>query len=621
MFWLPWLRACLALGGLALGVFAPASPGQTYAAPGAPGVAFEQRIGEQLPGNVRLRDAEGRSVTFSDCVGQRPAVLVFGYSRCPQLCSVVANATVETLRALRLTAGRDFSVLYVSIDPTDSPRDLAGLKRRDVGRYGRSGVADGWHYLAGEASAVRRITDAAGFHFTYDPRRQLYAHASGFVVLTPDRRVSQYFLGVDFKPEDVARALERAAAGHTGQSVFNLILVCARGLGITGKYGRIIWVSMEIAVTLTIVLLFGGIGWMLWQERRGRIDAKRENPNAKPPNIEAGDKPAGAALGAVLAFGFRDWLPERASTLAPKVDHVFWTLVGFTAVLVIGLVVANLYFLIRYRRGSNAPRPPLKIPTAYIETTWISATTIGFLGFFFWGAHVYLGEERPPANATEIHVTARQWMWDIRHENGRREFNELHVPLGENIRLAMTSEDVIHSFFVPAFRLKQDVVPGKQVNAWFQATKTGTFHLFCAEYCGTVHSGMVGDVVVMQPAAYAQWLTQGNSMESLAQRGRRLFTRYNCSGCHDQPAAVHAPPLDHVYGSLVPTSDGRMVRADEQYLRDSILRPEKDIVAGYSPLMPSFQNVIPESDVLDLINYLKWLSRSKSEFVPLQTKQ
>lgn len=313
-----------------------------------------------------------------------------------------------------------------------------------------------------------------------------------------------------------------------------------------------------------------------------------------------------------LAFSFRDWLPDRASTLAPQVDHVFWTLTGMTVFLVIGLAAANLYFLIRYRRGSNAPRPPLRINKNLIETTWISATTVGFLGFFFWGAHIYLGEERPPADGLEIHVTARQWMWDIRHENGRREFNEVHVPLGEDVRLLMTSEDVIHSFFVPAFRLKQDVVPGKQVTAWFRATKTGTFHLFCAEYCGTAHSAMVGDIVVMRPQDYVEWLQRGNTMESLTLRGRRLFTRYNCSGCHDQPAAVHAPLLDHIYGSTVPTRDGRMVRVDDLYLRDSILRPEKDIVAGYEPLMPSFQNVIPETDLLDLIAYIKALTKSTS---------
>jgi len=322
-------------------------------------------------------------------------------------------------------------------------------------------------------------------------------------------------------------------------------------------------------------------------------------------------------INSILASAFGDWLPDRASTLAPRVDAIFWTLVAASTALVIGLLVANLYFLIRYRRGSGAPRPPLLISTSLIETVWISATTIGFLGVFFWGARVYLFAERPPAGALEINVVGRQWMWDVRHENGRREFNEVHVPLGEDVRVILSSEDVIHSFFIPAFRVKQDAVPGRQVSIWFHATKTGTFHLFCAEYCGTAHSGMVGDIVVMSPEAYADWLTRGNAIEGLAQRGRRLFLRYNCSGCHDQPAAVHAPSLGGLFGTLVPTSDGRRVRADELYLRDSILRPEKDITAGYEPLMPSFQNVIPESDLLDLISYIKSLPATNSSPNPL----
>jgi cytochrome c oxidase subunit II len=319
----------------------------------------------------------------------------------------------------------------------------------------------------------------------------------------------------------------------------------------------------------------------------------------------------------VFAFAFSNWLPPRASSLAPHVDLVFWTAVGVSVLLVGALAVANLYFMVRYRRGSMAPRPPLRINTSVIETTWISATTVGFLGFFVWGAQLYLFEESPPADALQINLVGRQWMWDVRHENGRREFNELHVPLGENVRLVMTSEDVIHSFFVPAFRLKQDVVPGKQVSTWFRATKAGTYHLFCAEYCGTVHAGMGGDIVVLPPERYAEWLTRGNTMEPLAQRGRRLFLRYNCSGCHDPPAAVRAPPLDQLYGTLVPTRDGRMVRADETYLRDSILQPQKDIVVGYDPVMPSFQNVIPESDLFELIAYLKSLPASTAGQNPM----
>jgi cytochrome c oxidase subunit II len=320
-----------------------------------------------------------------------------------------------------------------------------------------------------------------------------------------------------------------------------------------------------------------------------------------------------------LAFAFGDWFPRRASTLAPRVDATFAVLVAFSLVLVVGLAVANLYFLVKYRRGSPALRPPLRISTAKLETGWISATTLAFLGFFFMGARVYLDEEHPPADALEIHVTGRQWMWDVRHANGRREFDELHVPAGENIRLVMNSEDVIHSFYVPAFRLKQDVVPGKQVSMWFRPTQPGRYHLFCAEFCGTKHSGMTGDIVVLPSENYARWLTTGNPPTPLAIRGRQLFTRYNCSGCHDQPAAVHAPPLDQLYGSLVPLRDGRFARVDDSYIRDSILQPAKDVVAGYEPLMPSFQGVIPENDLLDLIAYLKSLPAATSLTVPAAT--
>ncbi len=583
-------------------------------APAAPGVSFDQRIGEQLPLDATFRDETGTPIHLGTYFDHQPVVLVFGYSRCPQLCAVVSNAAVQMLRVLRPSAGRDYTVMYVSIDPTDTPRDLAALKRRDTGRYGRHGTASGWHYLSGSEASILRLTDAAGFHFTYDPRSKLYAHASGFIVVTPAGRIAQYFLGIDYAPKDVASALERAAAGQTGSTVYSLLLLCARGIGISGRYGRVIWVTLEIAVILTVLAVFGGIAWMLRQERKSprrsaashvaaRIDARASGPRGLYHGV--------APL--IFAFAFRDWLPPRASTLAPRVDLIFWSLVGVSALLVFGLVGSNLYFLIRYRRGSLAPRPPVKVRTAYVETAWITATTVVFLAFFFWGARIYLMEERPPAGGLVVAVTARQWMWDVRHENGRREFNELHVPLGEDVRLQMTSEDVIHSFFVPAFRLKQDVVPGKQVTAWFRATQAGTFHLFCAEYCGTVHSGMIGDVIVMPPEQFAEWLSRGNAMENLAQRGRRLFLRYNCSGCHDQPAAVHAPPLAGVYGSLVPTRDGRMVRADDAYVRDSILQPQKDIVAGYEPLMPSFQNVIPESDILDLISYVKSLAEPNAD--------
>jgi cytochrome c oxidase subunit 2 len=309
-------------------------------------------------------------------------------------------------------------------------------------------------------------------------------------------------------------------------------------------------------------------------------------------------------------LGFFERFSNSASTIGPRVDAAFWALVAVSVLLVGVLVVLNLIFLVQYRHGSGAARRPLGIAEWKIEAFWIVATTVGFLGFFYWGASIYLDLERAPAGAYEINVVGRQWMWDVRHPNGRREFDQLHVPVNQAVRLVLSSEDVIHSFFVPAFRIKQDVVPGKIVSTWFNATHEGVYHLFCTQFCGTKHEEMGGQVVVMSPEGYAQWLEQGNISGASATRGRELYTRYGCSGCHDQPSPIHAPSLENVYQRLVPVQDGRFVRADDQYLRDSILLPGKDLVAGYQPIMPSFQGVIPEGDLLELLSYLRSLSKS-----------
>ncbi len=304
-----------------------------------------------------------------------------------------------------------------------------------------------------------------------------------------------------------------------------------------------------------------------------------------------------------LLFG----APPDASTLAPRFDAVFYTMLGVSALLVAVLVILNLTLLIRYRRGSPAPRGPFPFSEWKFETGWITVTFLVFLVFFAWGTQIYLFQERPPHGAYEINVTGRQWMWDIRHPNGRREFDQLHVPAHTKIRLLLSSEDVIHSLFIPAFRVKQDVVPGRIVSTWFEATRLGTYHLFCTQYCGTEHSGMIGEVIVMKPEDYARWLAEGNGTANLPVRGRALFVRYGCSGCHSPSSPIHAPRLEGVYGSLQPVENRQFVRADDQYIRDSILIPDQHIVAGYQNIMPSFKGVIPESDLLELIAYVKSL--------------
>jgi cytochrome c oxidase subunit 2 len=235
------------------------------------------------------------------------------------------------------------------------------------------------------------------------------------------------------------------------------------------------------------------------------------------------------------------------------------------------------------------------------------------LGLFAWGAILYYHLEEPPANPLEATVVARQWMWKIEHAEGNREINELHLPLGKAMKLTMTSEDVIHSFYVPAFRLKQDVVPGRYVTEWFQPTRVGTYHLFCAEYCGAQHSLMGGNIIVMKPEDYAKWLTSGAPQPTLVANGERLFRQLGCSGCHMGNSVVHAPRLEGLYGTPVPLADGQIVTADDQYLRDSILLPASQICAGYSNVMPSFTGHLSEQELLEVIAYLKNLPAQSLE--------
>lgn len=295
----------------------------------------------------------------------------------------------------------------------------------------------------------------------------------------------------------------------------------------------------------------------------------------------------------------------EASSVAPVVDRITWALVAvsvFLVVVVFGLIAA---FLIRYRESSAVRRGPSPVAEWKVETAWIAGTTLGFLAFFFCGARVYLRMESPPAGAEEIHVTARQWMWDVRQPNGRREFGTLHVPLGSPVVLRLTSEDVIHSFYVPSFRLKQDVVPGKEVALWFTATRVGDFPILCSEFCGSKHAQMTGRVIVDPPERYAAWLAGHPAPGGPLAAGRDRFVRYGCAGCHEAGSIVHAPRLAGLYGARVPLASGGFAQVDEAYLRDCILQPEKQRVAGYPPVMPSFRGVIPEAELTEIVAYLR----------------
>lgn len=302
-------------------------------------------------------------------------------------------------------------------------------------------------------------------------------------------------------------------------------------------------------------------------------------------------------------------LPPSASSMSGRIDTIFLTLsalCGFVALVVAVLIVV---FAIRYREGASVDRSAPPARSRAMEIGWIVAPLIVFVGIFLWAGADYADLRRQPADAMPVFVVAKQWMWKLEHEGGRREIGELHVPVGRPVRLVMTSEDVIHSFFVPAFRIKQDVVPGRYTSLWFTATRTGDYHLFCAEYCGSQHATMGGRVVAMAPAEFARWLESGAPISGIAARGFALFRRYGCSGCHDPRSTVHAPDLAGLLGRTVHLADGHSVVADEAYVRDSILLPNRDVVAGFEPIMPSFAGQIAEDDLMAIIEYIRSMPR------------
>ncbi|MGE5523824.1 MAG: cytochrome c oxidase subunit II [Rhodospirillaceae bacterium] len=304
------------------------------------------------------------------------------------------------------------------------------------------------------------------------------------------------------------------------------------------------------------------------------------------------------------------WLPPGASTLAGRYDTLFWSMVGLTGTVALGVLALIVYFSFKYHASAAVDRAAPPTGNRVLELAWTATPLLVFIAIFAWAAHDYAELYKTPADAMPVFVVAKQWMWKLQHTNGRRELSELHVPVGRPVRLVMTSQDVIHSFFAPAFRVKQDVVPGRYTSVWFTPTQVGEYHLFCAEYCGTDHAGMRGRIIVMHPAEYARWLESGAPAPGLAEQGYALFRQYGCSGCHDARSSVHAPDLRGLIGRRVRLQDGRELVADDQYVRDSMLLPRKDIVAGYKPIMPSFAGQLSEEDIRALIEYIRSTGRA-----------
>jgi cytochrome c oxidase subunit 2 len=301
--------------------------------------------------------------------------------------------------------------------------------------------------------------------------------------------------------------------------------------------------------------------------------------------------------------------PEQASGVARQMDFLQFALTGVTLFFTALIFLTIFYFMIRYRRRSPSDRPKQIEGSVPLEIAWTAIPTLICIGLFLWSSTLYFIEAKAPGGAIEIFVTGRQWMWKVQHPEGMREINELHVPVGRPVKLTMTSDDVIHDFFVPAFRIKKDVLPGRYTSLWFTATKTGKYHLFCAQYCGAFHAGMGGWVFVMEQQDYERWLNGSDPPQTMESTGESLFEERGCSGCHVADGSGRGPSLVGLYGSSVRLASGATAVANEAYLRQAIVDPQSVSIPGYTHMMQSYQGQLSEEQILDLIAYIRSLKR------------
>src|SRR6201994_768366 len=312
--------------------------------------------------------------------------------------------------------------------------------------------------------------------------------------------------------------------------------------------------------------------------------------------------------------------PAEASTIAPYADALYFFLVAISLVGLVFVTILIAYFSIRYRRDKNPVATQVEGSTI-LEATWTIIPLALFLVVFVWGGLLYFRIYDPPPNSMNIYVVGKQWMWKAEHPGGQHEINTLHVPTGRPIQLTMISQDVFHSFSIPDFRVKREVIPGRYTTVWFNATTPGTYHIFCTQYCGTQHSGMIGEVTVLTPEDYQKWLAESTSGMSLAQNGERLFASMGCNACHNGTAAARGPNLAGVYGSKLQLTNGSQVLVNDAYLRDAILNPSQHITAGYAPIMPTYQGQISEEGLIDLVEFIKNLDSNYRVHQTLVTAQ
>src|SRR5271165_3540227 len=299
--------------------------------------------------------------------------------------------------------------------------------------------------------------------------------------------------------------------------------------------------------------------------------------------------------------------PPEASSIAPQMDAFYFFLCLISAVGMIAVIILVFGFSFAYRAEKNPVATHIEGSTI-LEATWTIIPLALFMVCFVWGALLYFRIYNPPSNAMNVYIVGKQWMWKAEHPGGQHEINALHVPLGKPVQLTMISQDVFHSYSIPAFRVKREVIPGRYTTVWFTATQVGTYHLFCTQYCGTLHSEMIGEITVMKPEDYQAWTEGSTSGMSLAQNGERLFASLGCNACHSGNAGARGPNLAESYATKVQLTNGSYATVDDAFLRDSILNPTMHTTAGYAPIMPTYQGQVSEEGLIDLVEYIKNLN-------------
>lgn len=585
---------CLLLSAFCLLVFAA----PVFAQAGRPvrpsDIRFDQRLDSQVPLDLDFRDETGRTVKLGDYFNGRPVILALVYYDCPMLCNQVLNGLTHSLKTLSFDAGREFEVVVVSFNPRESYELASAKKETYLKDYGRPGASAGWHFLTGDPKPIEELTGAVGFRYVYDPALNQYAHASGIMVLTPQGRLSRYFYGIEYPPRDLRLGLIEASTNRIGTPVDQLLLLCYHYDPTTGKYGATVMSVLRLGGVLTclfMVILLAFLG----QKAKRR---KHINSTITPVNFCL-----------LPLFFILPFMPDDASTVAGQVDALYIFLVAvavFFSVLIAGL---EFYFAIKYRRRSPDEFPPASKSSLKLELAWTVIPFAITMVIFVWGAKLYFDIYRNPGDAMDVYVTAKQWMWRFQHTDGKREINELHVPVGRRVKLTMTTEDVLHDFSVPAFRTKADVVPGRYTYLWFEPTKPGKYHLFCAEYCGLNHSGMGGYVYVMEQRDFDNWLAGSVSGQTPIEQGRDLFeNKLGCASCHAGGPAQRGAKLENIYGKDIKLVGGQAVTVNDEYIRNSILNPGAQIVEGFQPIMPTFKGQVTEEQLLALVAYIKSLS-------------